>query len=274
MSLLIPTVVDAEADRRFAATALELGYRLDNRWVSRYVDYEWDHGRHLFEQYLGAIQNQHVLEFGCNMGASAIVLALLGAQVTGVDVDPGLLRLAQCNAARYGVEDKIQWFCVPDTTRLPFDDACFSWVFCNSVLEYVPNGILENILRELDRVTRAGGIICITGTSNRLWPREVHSGWWLVNYLPRVVSRWLSGGQSLESVFPWEIDFRFGRYENLDLVDKGQAYLTAKARMGVSGAKLKALAWANRLLGKTGVSVGMLTPSISLVLRKKPAGAP
>src|SRR5205823_3759267 len=49
--------------------------------------------------------NMHVLEFGCNVGGTAIVFAHLGAAVTAVDIDPRTTALAQANALRYGAND-------------------------------------------------------------------------------------------------------------------------------------------------------------------------
>jgi SAM-dependent methyltransferase len=62
---------------------------------------------------------------------------------------------------------------------------------CNSVLEYVRPDQLAAIVGELRRVLKPGGRLLVTGTSSRLSPKEVHSGRWLVNYLPRRIDSWL-----------------------------------------------------------------------------------
>ena len=161
-----------------------------------------------------------------------------------------------------------------DTSRLPFPDGYFDVITCCSVLEYVPHRMLRAVQRELDRVLRQGGVIVVTGTSNRLWPKEVHSRRWLVNYLPRPLDRWFTSDTRERGALPWQIRRGFGaHYENLDRTDRGRAYLDAKRAAGDGGAKRAVFAAANRLLLAAGLSIGLATPSISVRLRKR-ASAP
>ena len=83
-----PRIVSAAADAAFAAQARGMNLRPDDRWVGGYVDYEWDHLRHILEAAAIAFPATSALEFGCNVGATAIVLERLGARVTGIDVSP------------------------------------------------------------------------------------------------------------------------------------------------------------------------------------------
>ena len=75
-------------------------------WIGGYVDYEWRHllGHiHLATYGFALAARQAVLEFGANdIGASAIVMSHLGAQVQAVDVRRTLARAgsAQCAAPR------------------------------------------------------------------------------------------------------------------------------------------------------------------------------
>ena len=56
----------------------------DDRFVGVYVDWEWQRSRHLFDGLIESVREKRVLEMGCNVGATAIVLAALGAVVTAV----------------------------------------------------------------------------------------------------------------------------------------------------------------------------------------------
>ncbi len=109
---------------RFCALASRCGLNPDNRWIGGSVRQAWERSRHVYEQLPVPLAGARLLEFGCYVGGTAVVLAAMGAMVTAVDVDPGIVELAATNAARYGVKN-IQFHCVPDTTRLPFRDEEF-----------------------------------------------------------------------------------------------------------------------------------------------------
>lgn len=267
--LMEPSVVDESALSAFRQLVRNCGLNPDDQWVGGYVEYEWTHVRHVFQAYELELPHMHVLEFGCNYGASAIVLALLGARVTAIDVSEEIIQVAKANAAIYGVADRISFLHVPDTTCLPFEAAAFDMINCNSVLEYIPWTVRGAVQNELDRVLRSQGLVFVSGTSNGLWPREMHSRKWLVNYLPRFVDRFLTKGKPIErGVSPWEIRRRFARYENVDWTGKGRQYLEAKRRMGMTSAKLGTLKILNLMSRFGGVWLGMLTPSLTLTLRK------
>jgi len=271
VDLVAPKILDQEADDLFKTTAQALDFKADEEFLDRYVEYEWQHGRHIFERFHEfRAADRPVLEFGCFVGGSAIVLATMGARVTGIDIDSSFIELARLNAQRYGLGDRIAFDYVPDTTTLPFEDASFCGITCNSVLEYVPYDTLHLVLAELDRILAPGGVVVITGTSNRLWPREVHSGSWLTNYVPRSFDRFL-GRSPRRGKFPRDFTKAFSNYENLDRADRNRAYLEMKTSMGLSPGKLFVAKTAGAALSVVGLTLGMLTPSISLVLRK-PSG--
>jgi SAM-dependent methyltransferase len=236
--------------------------------VGGYVDWEWAHARHVFDGLVAPVRGRAVLEMGCNVGATAVVLAALGAEVTAVDPSAALVELARANAARHGLGPRIAFHHVADTRRMPFESGRFDWICCNSVLEYVAPEALQSVLRELDRVLRPGGIAAIFGTSNRLWPREGHTGRWLVNYLPRGVDR-LTGKHRARGVGAWQVRGVLRGYDDLTRARGGRLYVALKARMGVKGNKLLALAAASRVLAAAGISPGALGPTMTLILRKR-----
>jgi SAM-dependent methyltransferase len=265
-----PRIVDPAADARFREIAREVSKNPDDVWFGRYVEYEWEHGRHIYEVLPEPLDGKKVLEFGHNMGATSIVLAHLGAEVTAVEVNPRLHEVAKVNAARYGVGDRIR-FVLNDKTpaKLPFPDAAFDVISCNSVLEYVDHPILPAVLRELDRVLRPGGLIVITATASRFPPREVHSGRYFVNYLPRWVDRIIGKAPIQRGLWPWELRRGFGRgYRNLHVEDRGRAYVEARRRIGASKGKCLVASLLGRILSPLGLTVGLIAPNIAMTLRK------
>ena len=265
-----PRVVDVIADARFRELVKSIGKDPDDPWIGGYFNYEWERGRHIFETGIASLEGAKVLEFGCNYGATAIVLAALGARVVGVDIDAFALELARENVARYGMSDRVELVSYEATSPLSFSDATFDHVVCNSVLEYVEGNELHDVQREIDRVLKPGGLILVAGTSNRLAPKEVHSGRWLVNYLPEVFDAWTGSSGRQRGVYPWRIRYGFGSYENLDWSDRGRAYLEARRRFQ-SPQDHRLLRIGHRCARCLGVTLGLLTPSIAVRLRKIPA---
>jgi SAM-dependent methyltransferase len=259
---------DAGAAEIFKAKAQALGLDPGGAWVGGYVDYEWKMLGAILNAYRIDLRGLQALEFGCNYGASSIVMAGLGARVRGVDVDSSAVELARHNAARYGLSD-IAFHHVPDTRRLPFRDGEFDFVLCNSVLEYVGLDHLAGIVGELHRVVKPGGRLLITGTSSRLSPREVHSGRWLVNYLPRGVDRRL-GRSWQRGLSPFLLHRLVGSgFSDEDAADGGRSWASARAAMrGTQSPPLavRAVAAAARRLG---LGPGWLTPNLSVMLKRR-----
>ena len=92
------------------------------------------------------------LDVGCGNGRTALHLAATyGFDVTGIDVDPEQIRLAQ-EAAGIRVDAR---FLVGDATRLPFDAAEFDIVATNKTTHHIPEW--QTVLAEMVRVLRPGG---------------------------------------------------------------------------------------------------------------------
>lgn len=165
---------------------------------------------------------------------------------------------------------------VPDTRHIPFPDESFDIVLAISVLEYVRREELADILLELRRLLRPGGLLLVSGTASRLAPREVHSGRWFVNYWPRWVDRKLPGRTSefQRGLNPLRLVRAFTDYENLDRADRGARWCAARKAMGQSPAKLRAARWLARLAAPLGLSVGMVGSSFSAAWRKPGAIRP
>jgi 2-polyprenyl-3-methyl-5-hydroxy-6-metoxy-1,4-benzoquinol methylase len=258
--------IDPEADARFRQRLAARGVSPDQRFAAGYVDWEWHHARHLFEELPEPVAGKRVLEFGCHLGATAVVLALMGAEVVATDVDAGLVTLARLNAERYGVSDRIQFIAHDRNSALPFADGAFDIVCCNSVLEYVRREQLDQTQRELARVVRSGGLVVIMGTSNRLWPRETHSRQWLSNYLPRFVDRLLPV-RLRRGVSPWKLRRGFPGCRDL-LAEDTTALARAKAAMGAAPWKVRALRAAATWLRPFRLSPAVLMPSLTMWLCK------
>ena len=106
----------------------------------------------------------HVLDVGCGVGATACYLAkTYGCRVVGVDLRPSMVALSEERARREGVEERAQ-FRVADVQDLPFGDAQFDVVLCESVATFIEDK--PQVARELARVTRPGGYV---GLNEEIW---------------------------------------------------------------------------------------------------------
>jgi ubiquinone/menaquinone biosynthesis C-methylase UbiE len=268
----IPTISDPAADQQFQQAVREQNPG-SYEFEAHYVEHEMAHIGQMFAMGLCPVDGKSVLEFGCNIGATSIVLAHYGARVTGVDISSAHLEMARLNTRRYGSAG-IRFDLLQEGERLPFAEGEFDVVTCNSVLEYVKPELLPLVQRELDRVLRPGGLLLVFGTSNRLSPVEMHSGDWFNNYLPRSFDR-VSGRQRERGVVPWKLRRGFGPdYDDLFSGRAGtQQYIELKRRMGLDGRKLALLRALGAFFAISPVSLPLVLPYATVLLRKRNSGA-
>ena len=102
--------------------------------------------------FINAEEKQSFLEVGCGNGAVCkhVVKKYL-LNVTGVDIDPEQIQLAQENSDD---TPDIQ-FSVVDATKLPFQDNDFDIVLSFGVMHHISNWL--NALGEIRRVLKPGG---------------------------------------------------------------------------------------------------------------------
>lgn len=98
-----------------------------------------------------------LLDVACGTGNLAIPAAERGAKVTGIDITPKLLEVAQLEAAAAGLEID---FREGDAEALDFADGSFDRVTSVFGMIFAPQH--EVAAREMERVCRPGGIVALT----------------------------------------------------------------------------------------------------------------
>jgi ubiquinone/menaquinone biosynthesis C-methylase UbiE len=98
----------------------------------------------------GSLKN--ALDFGCGTGRFIKTLATHCDRVWATDKETAMLEAAR----RYSSECNVE-IAQCDPAKLPFDNAQFDFVLCSSVLCVTLQDLVEDILKELARVTKAGG---------------------------------------------------------------------------------------------------------------------
>lgn len=101
-----------------------------------------------------------VLDVACGTGVvarSAAARVAPGGKVTGVDLNPAMLTVARRTAP------EIDWR-QGDVAAMPFDDAAFDVVTCQSAIFFFPDP--TGALKEMRRVTRPGGRVAVQSFSS------------------------------------------------------------------------------------------------------------
>lgn len=139
---------------------------------------------------MGTLAGKRVLEVGCGRGVGLEILLALGAlQVTGFDLDPRMIALAEKRVAKYG--DRTRVF-VGNAEAIKAPNESYDVVVEYGIFHHLPNWPLA--LKEVARVLRPGGVFYFEDLLKGLispWParalfdhpqatqfcgREFHSG--------------------------------------------------------------------------------------------------
>jgi SAM-dependent methyltransferase len=119
-------------------------------------------GRHSSEELFRRADfrsDQQVLDVGCGVGTSAIVIARrFGAKVTAVDISPIMLSRARSNVRRTGLAGHVA-VRHGDILALDFPDNTFDRVIAEAVTMFVDR---PHAARELIRVCKPGGRVLAT----------------------------------------------------------------------------------------------------------------
>lgn len=109
-------------------------------------------------------RDSYVLDVGCGAGATPSYLAKeIGCKVIAVDLRESMVAMSGERARKEGLGDRIE-FRVADARELPFEDALFDAVLCESVATFVEEK--QQVVNELARVTKPGGHI---GLNEEIW---------------------------------------------------------------------------------------------------------
>ena len=102
-------------------------------------------------------QDKYVLVVGCGVGVTPCYLAKrYGCRVIGVDLSTKMVERSKERAKREGVGNKVE-FRMADAQNLPFEDATFDAVICESVNAFIENK--PRALSEYVRVIKPGGYV-------------------------------------------------------------------------------------------------------------------
>ena len=136
------------ADRYDLVTVL-LSYGRDRHWKSTLVDRAVGHAQ---PGDGSVLRGMVALDLACGTGDIAFALSARGANVTGLDITPRMVEIAQGKGKGAGPA-----YLVGDMMALPFPDGRFDLVTAGYGLRNVPT--LDVALEEIHRVLRPGGTL-------------------------------------------------------------------------------------------------------------------
>jgi 2-polyprenyl-3-methyl-5-hydroxy-6-metoxy-1,4-benzoquinol methylase len=105
-------------------------------------------------EFAGTLPGQSVADIGAGTGRGALLLAGLGAKVTGMDASSEMLRVGVARARSEGLDVQ---FVRGDAHALPYPDRAFETVVCLRVLMHTPGW--RRCLAELCRIARGRVIV-------------------------------------------------------------------------------------------------------------------
>ena len=114
-------------------------------------------------------KGQTLLEVGCGLGLELAYLGALGFQVTGIDLAPKAVEVANGYLAKKGIAGNAF---VANAEKLDFPDESCDVVYSSGVLQHTPQ--IDRAIAEIWRVLKPGGRILIILYHRRSWFYLLH----------------------------------------------------------------------------------------------------
>jgi SAM-dependent methyltransferase len=141
-------------NRSTGLRAYRTGEMLDLDYFVQWHTWLWKPAVRFVLGDLRRFAGRKVLELGCRDGKMVSLFALLGANVTGLELPGQSLRAAELEARKWKVEDRVQLrHYSGDLSVLP--ENAYDYVFSKSVLVVVPH--LSGFAKAISHILRPGG---------------------------------------------------------------------------------------------------------------------
>jgi len=158
----------------------------------------------------GAPDGARVLEVGCGPGHLSIRLARRhGLDVTGLDLDPAMIKCARANADRPGDGDERRpSFLIGDVASLAFPDGSFDLVVSTLSMHHWADPTVG--LAEIGRVLRLGARALVWDLRPGVLPFRAHP--------PDPVEHTHGSSLRVVNATPWRWPWRFNLTQRIELV--------------------------------------------------------
>jgi ubiquinone/menaquinone biosynthesis C-methylase UbiE len=115
--------------------------------------------RRRIPEFSGMKAGDKVIDVCCGTGAQVIEYGHLGIVATGIDIDPGMLKIATRNSVKQKTTNVS--FQLADATKLPFPDGYFCYTSISLALHDKEKHIRNQIISEMKRVTKKDGALIL-----------------------------------------------------------------------------------------------------------------
>ena len=189
---------------------LEHGYMLDDGGdVAWYDEYPARRFQKVYENVCQQVIDDYgivegvALDIGCGPGQMTLALAeMTDLEVTGVDIEPEAIAIAQRHAAEAGLEERLRFVCA-DAHSLPFPDNYAELIISRGTLPFLRDQVLT--IREVYRVLKPGGVAFLGGGMGRYTPEEEARKLYPKGVSPETALGWRPGETREESIFPFPV---------------------------------------------------------------------
>jgi len=135
---------------------------MKNYWHKTHRIYskkDWINNTTIFAQFAVGYfpKTGKILDLGAGQGQDSRYFAKLGYNVTSTDISDLALKLSKENADKDGL--KIEFIETDIADKLPFEDNSFDIVYSHLALHYFSDEKTKEILQEIKRVLKPGGIL-------------------------------------------------------------------------------------------------------------------
>jgi len=169
-----------------------------------------------------------VLDAGCGTGNYARAVLEHVGQIEAVDLNPGMLEVAERKLAEEQAEGRIS-FHSARIDELPFEDATFDGIMINQVLHHLPDDPARGfpahyrVFREFARVMKPEGVLVVNTCSQE----QIQHGYWHYTLIRQAAdalrNRYVPLDELIELLDDCGFEHR-GRFAPLDTPVQGEAY--------------------------------------------------
>ncbi|HZC18480.1 MAG TPA: class I SAM-dependent methyltransferase [Rubrobacteraceae bacterium] len=169
-----------------------------------------------------------VLDAGCGTGNYARAMLNYVDRIEAVDLNPGMLEVAEGKLAQPLVEGRIS-FHSARIDALPFEDAAFDGLMINQVLHHLPDDpakgfpVHRQVFEEFARVLKPDGVLVVNTCSQE----QLRHGYWHYSLIREAAdalrNRYAPLDELVEILDDCDFEYR-GRFAPIDATVQGRAY--------------------------------------------------